>query len=124
VRGHLLGVTAAPEQADHPGTAVGAAHELRTRDQRQLLRREVAVLRLVRVGVVDAGRADGEQLLAVPRLRVGQVDDVEDLRPAEAGDLHGSHPMTLGRAGPRVFPPALPCAGGELDSPPTSRAPV
>ena len=46
---------------------------------------------VVRVGVVDAGGGDVEQLLPVRRDGVGKVDDVEDLGAAEAGDLHGSH---------------------------------
>jgi hypothetical protein len=87
----LLRVAAAVEQADHPRPAVGAADELGARDQRQFLRGQVAVLRLVRVGVVDAGGAHREQPLAGTRLRLGDVDDLEDLGTAEAGDLHGSH---------------------------------
>ncbi|HZH22892.1 MAG TPA: hypothetical protein VEZ18_22145 [Geodermatophilus sp.] len=43
------------------------------------------------VGVVDAGGAHVEHLLAVRGLRIGQVDDVEDLGAAEAGDLHSTH---------------------------------
>jgi hypothetical protein len=46
---------------------------------------------LVGVGVVDARGAHLVELLAVPGDRVGQVDDVEDLGAAEAGDLHGTH---------------------------------
>jgi hypothetical protein len=36
----------------------------------------------------DPSGADLVELLAVPRDGVGQVDDVEDLGAAEAGDLH------------------------------------
>ena len=58
VRGHLLGVAAAVEQADHPLAAADRrADELRARDQRQLLGGQVGVLDLVGVGVVDAGGA-------------------------------------------------------------------
>ncbi len=46
---------------------------------------------MVRVGVVDADGGDVEQLLTLTGRGVGQVDDVEDLGAAEAGDLHGSH---------------------------------
>jgi hypothetical protein len=45
---------------------------------------------VVGVGVVHPGRGDLEQLLAVPGGRPGQVDDVEDLGAAEAGDLRGT----------------------------------
>src|SRR4051812_18932470 len=43
------------------------------------------------VGVVDACGGDVVQPLPVTGLRLGDVDDVEDLGTAEAGDLHGSH---------------------------------
>jgi hypothetical protein len=46
---------------------------------------------VVGVCVVHAGGGDVEELLTVARRGVGQVDDVEDLWAAEAGDLHGSH---------------------------------
>ena len=39
----------------------------------------------------DAAGGDLEELLAVPGDRVGQVDDVHDVGPAEAGDLHSTH---------------------------------
>jgi hypothetical protein len=54
---------------------------------------------VVGVGVVDAGRRDVVELLAVPRLRLGDVDDFQDLGTAEAGDLHGSHGRRLGDDG-------------------------
>ena len=50
-----------------------------------------SVLSVVHVGVVGAGGGDLEDLLAVRRDGVGQVDDVEDLGTAEAGDLHSTH---------------------------------
>jgi hypothetical protein len=43
------------------------------------------------VGEVHAGGGAVEQLPAVTRDGVGQVDDVEDLGAAGAGALHGSH---------------------------------
>jgi hypothetical protein len=55
---------------------------------------------LMGVGVVDAGGGDVEELLAVPGDRVGQVDDVQDLGPAEAGDLHSAHARETGGTGP------------------------
>jgi hypothetical protein len=42
---------------------------------------------VVGVGVVHAGGGDVVELLAVTGLRLGDVDDVEDLGTAEAGDL-------------------------------------
>ncbi len=45
----------------------------------------------MRVGVIDAGRCDLVELLAVGGDGIGQVNDVEDLGTAEAGNLHGSH---------------------------------
>jgi hypothetical protein len=55
-----------------------------------------AVMYPLRQGVVwindiDARRGDVVELLAVGGNRLGQVDDVEDLGAAEAGDLYGSH---------------------------------
>jgi hypothetical protein len=47
----------------------------------------------VGVGVVDPGGGDLEELLALAGCRVGELDDVEDLGTAEAGDLHGSHAL-------------------------------
>jgi hypothetical protein len=46
---------------------------------------------VVGVGAVDAGGGDLVELLGLTGHWVGQVDDVEDLGAAEAGDLHGSH---------------------------------
>ena len=43
------------------------------------------------VGEVGAGGGDVEQLLILTRRGVGEVDDVEHLGAAAAGDLHGSH---------------------------------
>ena len=46
---------------------------------------------VVSISKADAGRAHLVELLAVAGDGVGEVDDVEDLGAAEAGDLHGSH---------------------------------
>ncbi len=71
---------------------------------------------VVGVGVVDACGAHLVELLAVGGDGVGEVDDVEDLGPAEAGDLHGSHaaeavawarPTGSGRVQPRERPGLL-----------------
>ena len=53
--------------------------------------RSVARSLLVGVGVVDSSGTHLEEVLAVPRDGVGEVDDVENLWAAEAGDLHGTH---------------------------------
>jgi hypothetical protein len=90
---HPLGVAAHPvEQPDDARAAAhGAPHEFGARDERQGLGGEVGVLDLVGVGEVDPRGAHLVQLPAGPGLRLGQVDDVEDLRPAEPRDLHSSH---------------------------------
>jgi len=46
---------------------------------------------VVGVGEVDSCRAHLVAGLALARDRVGQVDDLEDLGAAEAGDLNGTH---------------------------------
>src|SRR3954452_20100335 len=59
---------------------------------------------MLQATVVTAGTRDGfgsaaadlTELLAVPGDGVGQVDDVEDLGAAEAGDLHSTHLPNLG----------------------------
>ncbi len=72
----------------------GLSSESSPRDERRLS--------LVRVGEVDAGRGDLVQLLAVAGDGVGEVDDVEDLGAAEAGDLHSAHAVRLWPAQPRT----------------------
>ena len=61
--------------------------------------RSLGRLAVVAVGVVQAGRRDVVDPLAGNGLRLGDVDDVEDLGPAEAGDLHCTH-GTEARGGP------------------------
>ena len=46
---------------------------------------------VVGVGKVEPGGRDVVELLTRPRNGIRQVDDVEDLGAAEAGDLHSSH---------------------------------
>src|SRR5690349_8727242 len=46
---------------------------------------------VVGVGEVQAGGGDVVELLARARCGLGDVDDLQDLGPAEAGDLHGTH---------------------------------
>jgi hypothetical protein len=53
--------------------------------------RSVAEHPVVGVGVVDSCGLHLLELLTRPWDGVRKVDDVEDLRSSEAGDLHGSH---------------------------------
>ena len=87
----LLGVPAVGEQRDDPAPVRVAADHLGARDERELLRRQVVVGRLVGVGVVDAGRADVEQQQRAARLGRGQVDELEDLGAPEPLHLDGAH---------------------------------
>ena len=59
-----------------------------------------SVLSVVGVGVVHAGGGDLVERLAVAGDGVGEVDDVQDLGAAEAGDLHGTHEGRLGAREP------------------------
>jgi hypothetical protein len=68
-----------------------APHDLATGDERQLARREVGVLGLVGVGVVDADALDVDEDLAGPGHRIGQLDRREHLGSAELGHLHCTH---------------------------------
>jgi len=56
------------------------------------------------IRIVDAGGGDVVGLLAVSRLGLGEVDDLEDLGPAEAGDLHSSPVGEPMGPNPRRFP--------------------
>jgi hypothetical protein len=60
-----------------------------------VLRGQVVVGGLVRVGVVDPGRVDCDALQITRRLRCGQVDELEHLGPSEPADLDRSHRTTL-----------------------------
>jgi hypothetical protein len=46
---------------------------------------------VVGVGKVHTGGRDVVELLAVTRLGLGEVDDVEDVGATETGDLYGAH---------------------------------
>jgi hypothetical protein len=59
---------------------------------------------VVGVGEVHAGGRDVVDLLARSGCGFGDVDDVQDLGTAEAGDLHGSH---AGEATDLQFPSRL-----------------
>jgi hypothetical protein len=58
---------------------------------------------VVGVGVVHPRGRDVVELLARTGLRLGYVDDVQDLGTAEAGDLHGTHACEA-RAGCGALP--------------------
>ena len=60
-------------------------------------------LLVVGVGVVDPRRRHVVELLARAGRGLGDVDDLQDLGTAEAGDLHGSPAVRLGQ-GPVQFP--------------------
>jgi hypothetical protein len=87
----LLGVPAGGDQRHDAATCGIAAHDFGARDERDLLRRQVVVGGLVRVRVVDPGRADVEQHQRTPWLGGGQVDDLEDLGTPEPAHLDGTH---------------------------------
>jgi hypothetical protein len=54
---------------------------------------------VVGVGKVDSCGAHLVELLTGPRHRIRQVDDVENLGTAEAGDLHGADELRPGVGG-------------------------
>ena len=91
MRDGLLGVPTGADQGDHAAAVVGVTDDLTARDQRELRLGEVAVLDLMRVGVVDAGAIDSDQDLAVTGDRLRDVADLQDLGSAELGDLNRSH---------------------------------
>ena len=62
----LLGVPAGGHQRDHPAPVRVDTDHLGARHERERLRREVVVGRLVGVGVVDAGRGDVESSCSGP----------------------------------------------------------
>jgi hypothetical protein len=80
--------TAVPHQS---GLASGT-HHLRglTAPPSETSTRHTRLLPVMGVRVVDAGCRDVVELLARAGLRLGDVDDFEDLGTAEAGDLHGT----------------------------------
>ena len=85
-------------EAAQPPAVSGAPDDLGTRDEGELLRREIGVLDRVGVGVVDAGRIDLEHLEPGDRIGVREFDEFEDFGAAEAGDLDGAHRLRLGGA--------------------------
>src|SRR3954453_9590464 len=70
------------------------------------------------VSEVDASRGDLEEGLAVTRDRVWNINDVEDLGTAEAGDLHGSHGVRLGASRSGELPGSIPSGRGLTRSAP------
>ncbi len=59
------------------------AGDLRTRDQWEVVLVDVLVLARVRVGEVQAGERDVDEHLAGCRYRIGELDQLEHLRPTE-----------------------------------------
>src|SRR3954462_11171511 len=58
--------------------------------------RHTRLLPVVGVGEVDPRRGDVVELLARSRRGLRDVDDLQYLGTAEAGDLHGTHAVRLG----------------------------
>ena len=86
-----LGVAAAGDQGDNPATICRRTDDFAARHDRQRRRRQVGVLGLVSVGVVDSRAADVDQQLTVFEYGLGHVSESEDLGSTELGDLNGSH---------------------------------
>ena len=66
--------------------------------------RRLSTPSVVGVCKVNSCGAHLVELLIGPRDGVGQVDDVEDFRAAEAGDLHGTHAVRLEAQGATSWP--------------------
>ena len=87
-----LGVSAATgQERDDPPAVRRAPDHLAARDERQLGRRLVRVLHLVGVGVVQADPRDVDQHLTGPGRRLGYLDGLQHLGPAELGHLYSTH---------------------------------
>src|SRR5690606_22934869 len=69
--------------------------ELRPRNQRQFLRREVIVAGRVGIRVVHPGPADPDEGFARAGHRLGQIDRLHPFRAAEFGYLDPFHPSIL-----------------------------
>ena len=93
----LLGVAAAvaPDEREHPPSVVGVAGDLRAGHERERRRLRVAALPDQDVGVVDAGRADAHEHLAVTRLRRRHLAQLEPALLVEDDGLHGGQSETL-----------------------------
>jgi hypothetical protein len=91
VRHRVLGVATHRHHRDDPAAVIGRSRHLAAEHERRLELGQVGVLALVRVREVHPRARHLDQHLAVARLRLGQVDDLEHLRPPEFLDLHGSH---------------------------------
>jgi hypothetical protein len=87
----LLGVPPGGDQRDHPPPVRVDTHHLGARDEREALRGQVVVGRLVGVGVVDPRRGHVEQQQRTLRRGRRQVDELEDLWAPEPPHLDGSH---------------------------------
>ena len=91
-----LGVPAAGREATHASPVSQRADNLSAGDEGQRLCGQIGVLRSMRVGVVHAARRDCEDLEAGHGLRIGKLDELEDLGPTELADLDGAHAVNLG----------------------------
>ena len=95
--GRLLGVAAVREQRRDPASVRRRAADLGAWDQWQGLLGEVVVADRVGVREVDSGAGHVDDDHAVGRLRVGDVDVLEVLGPAELLDLNSLHPSRICR---------------------------
>ena len=89
--GDLLGVAAVGEQRRDPASVRRRAADLAARGQRQALLGEVVVADRVGVREVDSGSGRRRPRPAVSRLRVGELDVLHVLGPAELLDLNSLH---------------------------------
>jgi hypothetical protein len=80
-----------PDQRDHALPLRRRAGHLPAEHERDLEARQIGVLALVGVGVVDARARHLDQHLAVARLGLREVRKPKHLGPAELLDLHRSH---------------------------------
>jgi hypothetical protein len=90
-RDGALGVSAAVEHCDDARAVLRRPGDLGPGDDRECRRGEVGVLRLVRVGVVDAGGGDVDQDPTVGGRGVVELAQPQHLGPAELRDLDRSH---------------------------------
>src|SRR4051812_3059665 len=100
---HTRQLDTSPGELKPDRPVVGPASELTGRDDGHDPPHTPSTLLLsghavVGVGNVDSCGAHLVELFAVPGDGVGEVDDVEDLGAAEAGELHSTHALRLERA--------------------------
>jgi hypothetical protein len=78
------------DHGQHPVAGLGGPGVIDGRTETRKVN-QWSVLSVVGVGVVDPRRGDVVELLPGTGFRLGDGDDLQDLRTAEAGDLHSAH---------------------------------